>query len=414
MLAMIRPYASGVDYAEVRCGDENHHMDFEESSESAAFRTEVRTWLDAHLQGEYRSLGTSAEMGAHDWPVRVRWEQELGRAGWLGLTWPREFGGRAATVSEELVFAQEYALADGPQRAGFFGEGLLGPTLITFGSAEQQQRFLPPILRGDEYWCQGFSEPGAGSDLAGVRTTAVLDGDSWRIDGQKVWTSQAQFAQWIFVLCRTEREEVAHKALSYILLPIDQPGVEVRPLRDLSGNDHFCEVFFDGAVTAADLVVGGRGNGWKTAMGTLGFERGTAFMAQQLRFAKEFAKVRQLARRKDLDRDPEIRQRLSRAYTELEIMRWSGLRNVTRFIQGGQPGPEGSVGKLFWSKWHQRLGELEADLLGADSLLLLPEDDDDHDFQHTFLFSRAHTIYAGSSEIQRNIIGERALGLPRG
>jgi alkylation response protein AidB-like acyl-CoA dehydrogenase len=388
-------------------------VEFEDDPSISRFRDEVRGWLSSHLVGEYRALGTSAEMGAHDWPVRVRWEQELGRAGWLGLTWPKEFGGRAASVAEELAFAQEYALADGPQRAGFFGEGLLGPTLITFGSPEQQERFLPPILRGEEYWCQGFSEPGAGSDLASVRTTAVLDGNTWRVDGQKVWTSQAQFAQWIFVLCRTELDQVAHKALSYVLVPIDQPGVEVRPLKDLSGNDHFCEVFFDGAVTAADLVVGGRGNGWRTAMGTLGFERGTAFMAQQLKFAKEFAKVRELAEAKGVDRDPEIRQRLARAYAELEIMRWSGLRNVTRFLQGGQPGPEGSIGKLFWSKWHQRLGELEADLLGADALVLQPEGTVAHDFQHTFMFSRSHTIYAGSSEIQRNIIGERVLGLPR-
>jgi alkylation response protein AidB-like acyl-CoA dehydrogenase len=241
----------------------------------------------------------------------------------------------------------------------------------------------------------------------------VLDGDTWRIDGQKVWTSQAQFAQWIFVLCRTELEEKAHKALSYLLVPIDQPGVEVRPLKDLSGNDHFCEVFFDGAITSADMVVGGRGNGWKTAMGTLGFERGTAFMAQQLRFAKEFANVKALAQQKGVADDLEIRQRLARAYGELEIMRWSGLRNVTRFIKGGQPGPEGSIGKLFWSKWHQRLGELEADLLGADALVMHDEGSLEHDFQHTFLFSRAHTIYAGSTEIQRNIVGERVLGLPR-
>jgi len=388
-------------------------MDFSESAQAATFRQEVRTWLDDKLVGDYRKLGTSAEMGAHDWHVRVAWEQELGRAGWLGLTWPKAFGGREVSVSEELVFAQEYTLANGPQRAGFFGEGLLGPTLITFGTPEQQQRFLPPILKGEEYWCQGFSEPGAGSDLAGVRTTAVLDGDTWRIDGQKVWTSQAQFAQWIFVLCRTELEEKAHKALSYLLVPIDQPGVEVRPLKDLSGNDHFCEVFFDGAVTAADMVVGGRGNGWKTAMGTLGFERGTAFMAQQLRFAKEFANVKALAQQKGVNDDLEIRQRLARAYGELEIMRWSGLRNVTRFIKGGQPGPEGSIGKLFWSKWHQRLGELEADLLGADALIMHDEGSLEHDFQHTFLFSRAHTIYAGSTEIQRNIVGERVLGLPR-
>jgi alkylation response protein AidB-like acyl-CoA dehydrogenase len=388
-------------------------MDFDESEDAASFRVAVRQWLDDHLVGDYRHLGTSAEIGAHDWHVRVAWEKELGRAGWLGLTWPRAFGGREASVAEELVFAQEYTRARGPQRAGFFGESLLGPTLITFGTDDQRQRFLPPILSGDEYWCQGFSEPGAGSDLAGVRTTAVLDGSTWRIDGQKVWTSQAQFAQWIFVLCRTEMDQSAHKSLSYLLVPLDQPGVEVRPLVEMTGNDHFCEVFFDGAVTAADLVVGGRGNGWRTAMGTLGFERGTAFLAQQMRFAQEFADVRTMVERRGLANDPVVREELARLHTELEIMRWSGLRNVTRFMKGEQPGPEGSIGKLFWSRWHQRLGEFATRMMGADATISPREGDPEHGFVHTFMFSRAHTIYAGSSEIQRNIIGERVLGLPR-
>lgn len=389
-------------------------MDFDESPAAARFRAEVRTWMADHLVGDYARLGTSAEMGAEDWSVRVAWEQELGRAGWLGLTWPRTFGGREVSVAEELVFAQEYTAANGPQRAGFFGESLLGPTLITFGTPDQQARFLPPILRGEEYWCQGFSEPGAGSDLAGVRTSAVLDGDTWRIDGQKVWTSQAQFAQWIFVLCRTETDEIAHRALSYLLVPIDQPGVEVRPLVEMTGNDHFCEVFFDGAVTAADLVVGGRGNGWKTAMGTLGFERGTAFMAQQMRFAQEFDRLRRYAHGRGVLGDEVIRQKFAELYAELEIMRWSGLRNVTRFIRGEQPGPEGSIGKLFWSRWHQRLGLLATEIMGADALHHHAAESDEHGFLHTFMFSRSHTIYAGSSEIQRNIIGERVLGLPRG
>lgn len=401
------------DYVVQVASRETDPMDFNESPEAAKFRSEIRTWMTEHLVGEYAHLGTSAEMGAEDWSVRVAWEQELGRAGWLGLTWPKKFGGREASVAEELVFAQEYTAANGPQRAGFFGESLLGPTLITFGTPEQQARFLPPILRGEEYWCQGFSEPGAGSDLAGVRTTAVLDGDTWRIDGQKVWTSQAQFAQWIFVLCRTELDEKAHKSLSYLLVPIDQPGVEVRPLVEMTGNDHFCEVFFDGAVTAADLVVGGRGHGWKTAMGTLGFERGTAFMAQQMRFAQEFDRLRQYAKGRGVLGEADIRQRFAELYAELEIMRWSGLRNVTRFMRGEQPGPEGSIGKLFWSRWHQRLGLLATDIMGADALHHHAAESDEHGFLHTFMFSRSHTIYAGSSEIQRNIIGERVLGLPR-
>ena len=199
-------------------------MDFAYSPDDEAMRHEVKAWLDEHLVGDVALLGQSTRFTPEDWKVRVAWEQELGRGGWVGLSWPKTFGGREATVTEELVFAQEYALADGPVRAGFFGESLLGPTLIAFGTEQQQARFLPPILRGEEYWCQGFSEPGAGSDLASVTTRAVMDGDAWRVDGQKVWTSQAQFADWIFVLCRTERDSQRHHGLSMLLVPMDQPG----------------------------------------------------------------------------------------------------------------------------------------------------------------------------------------------
>ncbi len=389
-------------------------MDFAYSPEEEALRDEVKAWLTEHLVGEVARLGQSTRFTPVDWKVRVAWEQELGRGGWVGLSWPKAFGGREATVTEELVFAQEYASADGPVRAGFFGEGLLGPTLIAFGTGEQQSRFLPPILRGEEYWCQGFSEPGAGSDLASVTTRAVKDGATWRIDGQKVWTSQAQFAHWIFVLCRTEQEARRHRGLSVLLVPMDQPGVDVRPLVEMTGNDHFCEVFFDGARTDANLLVGAPGRGWEVAMGTLGFERGTAFLAQQLRFAKEFNLVVALSRAKGGAGDPIVRQRLARCYAGLEIMRYSGYRTITRIAREGRPGPESSVGKLQWSTWHQELGELAADLLGLEGTTNLGADHRFAELQHSFVFSRADTIYAGSSEVQRNITGERVLGLPRG
>lgn len=388
-------------------------MDFAYSPDEEAMRREVKTWLNDHLVGDVALLGQSTRFTPEDWKVRVAWEQELGRGGWVGLSWPKIFGGREATVTEELVFAQEYALADGPVRAGFFGENLLGPTLISFGTEEQQARFLPPILQGEEYWCQGFSEPGAGSDLASVTTRAVADGHGWRIDGQKVWTSQAQFADWIFVLCRTERDSQRHRGLSMLLVPMDQPGVDVRPLVEMTASDHFCEVFFDDARTDIDHVVGAPGRGWDVAMGTLGFERGTAFLAQQLRFAKEFDLVVALAREKGATEDPIVRQRLARCYAGLEIMRYSGYRTVTRVAQHGTPGPESSAGKLQWSNWHQAMGELAADLLGPESAVILEEDHRYAQLQHSFLFSRADTIYAGSSEVQRNIIGERVLELPR-
>jgi alkylation response protein AidB-like acyl-CoA dehydrogenase len=220
-----------------------------------------------------------------------------------------------------------------------FGISMLGNTLLAIGTEEQKKHYLPRVLSGEDLWCQGFSEPAAGSDLGNLGCRAVLDGDEWIINGQKTWNTGGHMANHIFVLARTAPDEVKHRGITFLLVDMRQPGVEVRPLKDLSGNDHFCEVFFDGARTSADMVVGGRGNGWKTAMGTLGFERGTAFMAQQLRFAKEFANVRELAQLKGVADDPDIRQRLARAYGELEIMRWSGLRNVTRFIKGGQPGP---------------------------------------------------------------------------
>ena len=291
---------------------------------------------------------------------------------------------------------------------------------MMFGTEAQKERFLPPILRAEEFWCQGFSEPDAGSDLANVKTAADLDGDEWVINGQKVWTSLGHIADWIFVVCKTDRAAAKkHEGISFLLCPIAQPGVEMRPITQITGTAEFNEVFFSDARTAADLVVGPVGQGWKVVMATLGFERGTAFLAQQLRFAEEYRSVVEFAKARGLADDPLTRQRLADSYIGLEIMRLTGMRTVTKILQGGQPGPESSIGKLHWSKWHQRLGELEMDLMGADGQILAGDDDDrdpDHllrDMQYTFQFSRAHTIYAGSSEIQRNIVGERVLGLPR-
>jgi alkylation response protein AidB-like acyl-CoA dehydrogenase len=386
-------------------------VDFAYSPEDDRFREEVRAWFAQHKVGPFAALDHNTNYTQEAWPTLVAWEQELGRDAWVGMSWPKAFGGREASVLEELIFAQEYFAAGGSVRAGFFGENLLGPTLAQFGTPEQKERFLPNILQGTEYWCQGFSEPNAGSDLAGVQTRAALDGDQWVVNGQKVWTSQAQFADWIFVLARTDADVPKHKGLSYLLVPLDQPGVEVRPLVDMVGHDHFCEIFFDDAVTDADLIVGGPGDGWKVAMGTLGFERGTAFLAQQQRFALEFRRVLAVADRVGAAEDPTLRQRLADSFIGLEILRYSGYRTLTNILLTGQPGPEASVGKLQWSRWHQRLGELEMDVLGASAMVRTPGDV--AELQDTFLFSRAHTIYAGASEIQRNIVGERVLGLPK-
>ena len=382
-------------------------MDLSDTAADAAFRREVRGWLEDNLTPELRALGPDLTT---DLDLRAAWERTLGSGGWLGIDWPAEFGGRGATVTQSLVWHEEYATAGAPVRA-FFGEGLLGPTLITMGSQEQKERFLPPILKGTEQWCQGFSEPGAGSDLAAVRTRAWRDGDEWVIDGQKTWTSQATLADWIFVLCRTDADAPKHKGMSFLLVPMDQPGVEIRPIRQLTGTSEFNEVWLDNARTRGDLIVGEPGDGWKAAMATLSFERGTAFLGQQIRFGQELAALVAYAQKTGAAQDPVIRQRLARARVGLHIMKATGYRTVTQVARVGKPGPESSIGKLFWSQWHQALGELATDITGLPGQVVHGGELDP--FQHGFLFSKAHTIYAGTSEVQRGIVAERVLGLPK-
>ena len=345
-------------------------MDFGFTAAEERFREHVRAWLAEHLTAEQRAIRRTSLASPEAWNQRVAWERELAAGGWVGLSWPASVGGREASLHERLIFDEEYVAAEAPARAGFFGEQLLGPTMIIHGTDEQKRRFLPAILRGDEFWCQGYSEPGAGSDLANVATRAVRDGGDWVIDGQKVWTSLAQFADWIFVLCRTDPDAPRHRGLSLLLCPLDQPGVEVRPIRQLTGEAEFNEVFFDGARTAADLVVGAVGDGWRVAMSVLGFERGTAFLAQQRDFVRQYNAVVAIVRRRGGAADPVVRDHLARAWAGLQIMRFSGLRTVSAITGGKAPGPEVSVGKLFWSQWHQRLVELAMDLRGPEAMVL--------------------------------------------
>jgi alkylation response protein AidB-like acyl-CoA dehydrogenase len=389
-------------------------MDFRWSAEDEAFREEVRSWLKEHLVGEYAALGSGG--GPADetgWDVRLEWEKQLGEAGWIGLGWPKAYGGKEASITQQLIFNEEYAKANAPARVSFFGEGLLGPTLIAFGSEEQKQRFLPGILRCEELWCQGFSEPDAGSDLANVKTRAILDGDEWVVNGQKVWTTLAHHSDWIFAVCRTDPEAPKHKGLSFILLPMDQPGIEVKPLKQLTGSAEFNEVFFTDARTSADLVVGNINEGWKVAMGTLGFERGTAFLAQQLHFQHECEQVVEYAKKHGLSGDPIVRQKLADAWIGVQIMKYNGFRSITKMLATGSPPPEASISKLYWSHWHRHLGELEMELMGPWSEVLAGPNYELEEFEASFLLSRAETIYTGSTEIQKNIIGERVLGLPR-
>jgi alkylation response protein AidB-like acyl-CoA dehydrogenase len=378
-------------------------VDFGFTSADDSFRVEVREWLAAHVPQ------------ARD---RRSWERTLGAAGWIGLGWPKDgYGNRSGSLTQQVAWAEEYARSGAPPRSGHIGENLLAPTLLAHGTDEQKARFLPPVAAGEELWCQGYSEPGAGSDLAGVRTRAERDpgGRSYRVTGQKIWTSLAHEADWCFVLARTDPHSRRHHGLTFLLVPMDQPGrIEVRPIRQLTGTSDFNEVYFDGAHARVEHVVGAPGDGWRVAMSLLGFERGVSTLAQQIGFAQELGRVVRAAVETGAVDDPLVRERLVRLWAELRTMRWNALRTL-----GGTGGPGApSVAKLLWAGWHQRLGEVAVQVRGAaasvgpaDWTPAAPYELDDA--QHLFLFSRADTIYGGSDQIQRTIIAERVLGLPR-
>ena len=400
-------------------------MDLRSDPRLAGFADEVRTWLEEHLVGEFARYRGRGLTGQDDVPVEVQiaWERELASGGWLGLDFPESIGGRGCTLAEQVVFFNTYTTARAPGRLPNVGVMLLGPTLMAFGSEEQQQRFVPPILAAEEFWCQGYSEPGAGSDLAGVATTATRCDGRWVIDGQKVWTSLAQHADWIFVLVRSTPGSQRHSGLSCLLVPMDQPGIEIRPIVQINGGVEFNETFFDGAVTGADLVVGGEGDGWKVAMGTLAFERGASTLGQQISFRQEFDSLVSEARASGRIRGEVLRSELVQSHIELEILRYNQMRMLASLTHDQLAGPEQSIGKLYWASWHQRMGELATRVRGAVAMVA-DQDEGAHAgeggldyrldrWQRTFLYSRAHTIYGGSNEIQRNIIGERVLGLPR-
>ncbi|MFD4631294.1 acyl-CoA dehydrogenase family protein [Streptomyces sp. NPDC058284] len=458
-------------------------MEFGFGPEDEEFRAEARAWLAEHLVGDFASAAGRGGPGSeHEGgEVRRAWERELGRGGWIGLGWDAGagagasagmgtgartgvYGNRVGTLTQQVVWAEEYARARAPGRYGHIGENLLAPTLLAYGSQEQRDEFLPPIARGEALWCQGYSEPGAGSDLAAVRTRAERDGAEFRVTGQKIWTSLAREADWCFVLARTgggggDRAGTGggaeggagagrsrrHAGLSLVLVPMDQPGcVDVRPIRQLTGTSEFNEVFFDGARARAAHVVGGVGNGWRVAMGLLGFERGVSTLVQQIGFAQELGEVVRAALDSGAVEDPVVRERLVRQWAELRVMRWNALRTLgcsggvgggggVGMGMGGLRGAGGSgggsgagggavgapsVAKLLWGRWHQRLGELAMAVRGA-AAAVGPADWDPaapyelDALQRLFLFSRADTIYGGSDEVQRNIIAERVLGLPR-
>jgi alkylation response protein AidB-like acyl-CoA dehydrogenase len=407
-------------------------MDLTYPPDAEAFRVEIRTWLEENLPDGWFDEGF--EMVPEDKVAfQESWTRTLFEGGWICATWPTEYGGKGLTTMQGVVLAEEFHRANAPMRADFFGDTLVGPTILQWGTEEQKQEFLPKILSGQIAWCQGFSEPDAGSDLAGLNTRAVLDGDEWVITGQKIWTTQGFVADYIFVLCRTDPDAPKHKGISYLLCPMDQPGIEVRPIEQVDGSAEFAEVFFTEARCPKDNVVGGVNNGWKVAMTTLGFERGTSATTGYRRFEKELDVIVELARRNGKIDDPLVRQDLARAHTGVQLMRYGGLRSLSAIVSGRQDlsvAALGATNKMFWSEYHQFVMNLAIDILGADGQILTgdpsreeavpgygvrrtPERYPASVLQSGFFFSRSETIWGGTSQIQRNIVSERVLGLPK-
>jgi alkylation response protein AidB-like acyl-CoA dehydrogenase len=388
------------------------------SPEDEQFREEVADWLQENLRGDFEKLKFRGGPGdEHAYPdERKVWEQKLAEGGWTCVGWPTEHGGRGCTIEQQVIFFEEYARSGAPGRMGHIGEGLAGPTIIAFGTEAQKKKYLPGIVAGTELWCQGYSEPGAGSDLANIKTKARFDESrgKWVITGQKVWTSLAHESDYCFVIARTDPESVAHRGLGFFLVKMDQPGIEVRPIEQITGTSEFNEVFFDEAECDAEDIVGAPGEGWKVAMGLLGFERGVSTLGQQMQFQNELDEVVELARNNGASNNPAIRQRIARAHAELKIMRYNSMRMLS-----GQSGSDGSlqkealIYKLFWATWHRSLGELAMDVMGPECEILEGGPYQLNRLQSMYLFVRSDTIYGGTNQIQRNIIAERGLGMPK-
>jgi alkylation response protein AidB-like acyl-CoA dehydrogenase len=403
-------------------------MDLTYPPEAEEFRGVIGSWLEENLPHGWGTPGFSMTPEERS-TFNQQWTAKLFAGGWICASWPTEYGGKGLTILQQVVLNEEFARVGAPLRADFFGDTLVGPTLLQWGTEEQKKQFIPGILRGEISWCQGFSEPDAGSDLAGLKTRAELDGDEWVINGQKVWTTQAVQADYIFLLARTDPEAPKHAGISYLLVPMKQPGVEVRPIEQIDGSAEFNEVFLTNVRCPKENVVGGVNNGWKVAMTTLGFERGTSATTGYRRFLKEFNEILQAAQERGANRDPLIRQRLARSWSSIKIMQINGFRTLTDALHGtNTTAALGACNKMFWSEAHQRTMLLAMDILGMDSQILLGRQGEEavlpgarraragypvNNLQALFFFSRSETIWGGSAEIQRNIVGERVLGLPK-
>jgi alkylation response protein AidB-like acyl-CoA dehydrogenase len=406
-------------------------MDLTYPPEAEQFRKEIRTWLEEKLPDGWFDEGF--EMSAEDRKrFNDEWPATLYEGGWICAAWPPEYGGKGLSVMENVVLAEEFARAKAPLRADFFGDTLVGPTILQWGTEEQKQEFLPKILKGEMAWCQGFSEPNSGSDLASLKTTALRDGDEWVISGQKVWTTQAQYADYCFLLARTNPDTTKHKGISYLLVPMKQDGIEVRGIIQPDGTAEFNEVFFDGARCPVENVVGGIDNGWVVANTTLSHERGMSATTGYRRFAQELDLMVAEARANGKIDDPLVRQGLARYHTKIQILRFNGLRSLTATVQDRKDPAVAALGvtnKMFWSEMHRDAMELALEIFGPASMLVDTqpaaggwpavarsqgrEGYPTSQMMSAFFFSRSETIWGGTAEIQRNIVGERVLGLPR-
>lgn len=386
------------------------------SAAEEAFRGECADWLQAQMAGEFRDIKGITTLTAKA-ERRKEWEQHLGAHGWSCIGWPKEWGGRDATLAEQVIFAEEYARAGVPGRVNHIGIELAGPTILAFGTDEQKKRFLPGIAVGKTIFCQGFSEPGAGSDLGGVRTKGRLEDaengqKEWVVNGQKIWTSLAHISDWIFVVTRTEEGSKGPKGLTFLMMPLDQPGIEVRGITQINGDAEFNETFLTDARCPADSMIGGVGDGWKIAMGLLAFERGVSTLGQQMAFRNELDEIIAAAKANGAANDPLIRQRIAKAEIGLRLMRYGALRMLSNTDHAKIDGAALTY-KIQWATWRRGLGELAMDVLGQAGEIA---DGDAYEWgtlPNLFLYSRADTIYGGTNQIQRNLIAERGLALPR-
>ncbi len=398
-------------------------MDFTLTPEQASFRDEVRLWLKKNLpKGWLERLREGSDVPRPEAYELLRdWQRKMYEAGFVGLTWPKEYGGRGLTFMEELILAEEMALQKAPPVLNILAIGMAGPTIIAYGTEEQKKRFPAKMLSCEEIWCQGYSEPNAGSDLASLQTRAVKDGEHYVINGQKVWTSLAHVADWMMLLARTDPEAPKHKGITYFLLDMKLPGITVKPLKQITGDPEFNEVYFDNVRVHESLILGGLNNGWAVGLATLMYERLALGFGLQVRLRIALDALIELARKSKKSgapatKDPVLRQKLAQLWIETEVFKYTGARAITRLLKGEMPGPEASTGKMMWVEGHQRLQELAMEIEGPFSQLMKgsPWAVADGLWQHTFLRSRANSIEGGTTEIQKNIIGERVLGLPKG